>query len=109
MANKDDIKTESSNSSSISNMSKRSGDVSERTNDVEKISDDSSNRELKGLQNSLVNTIATIQKNFFKKRKSLETWHQFLLDNVLYNKDHTHMNEAFCFIERKILLKREQV
>ncbi|CAG9532449.1 unnamed protein product [Cercopithifilaria johnstoni] len=110
MADKDENKTESS-SSSASNVSKTSSShiASKQTNDVEEKSVHSSERESESLENSLVNTIATIQNNFFKKGKSLKTWHQFLLNKILYNNDYIHMNEAFCFIERKIMIRREQI
>ncbi|VBB25847.1 unnamed protein product [Acanthocheilonema viteae] len=105
MMNKEEKKTESS-SSSLCKTSENSSQ-NER-NDVEDESDDSSEGASESLRNSLVNTIATIQNNFFKEGKSLEAWHQFLFNKILYNKDYIHINEAFCFIERKIVIKREQ-
>ncbi|KAL3985351.1 TB2/DP1 HVA22 family protein [Acanthocheilonema viteae] len=106
MMNKEEKKTESS-SSSLCKTSENSSQ-NER-NDVEDESDDSSEGASESLRNSLVNTIATIQNNFFKEGKSLEAWHQFLFNKILYNKDYIHINEAFCFIERKIVIKREQI
>lgn len=111
MADKNEDKTESSSSSS-STVSKTSGsnhDPLAHRNEIDEESDHSSERESQSLRNSLVNTVATIQNNFFKEGKVLETWHQFLLNKVLYNKDYTFVDESFCFIEHKTMVKREQV
>lgn len=107
MEDKEKNETESSSSSNNS-MSKASrriyDDASEQTSVVAE-----EELESESLQNSLVNTIATIQNNFFKKGRTLETWHQFMLNKILYNKDYIYMDETFCFIERKTMVRREQV
>ncbi|VDK70137.1 unnamed protein product [Litomosoides sigmodontis] len=109
MEDKEENETESSNSSdnSTSKANRRRYDVASEQTSV--VAEESEERESESLQNSLVNIIATVQNDFLKKGKTLETWHQFVLNKILYNKDYNYINETFCFIERKTMVKREQI
>ncbi|EFO28453.1 hypothetical protein LOAG_00049 [Loa loa] len=111
MAEKDAEKTESSSSaaSTVSKKTRSSHNSSVHMNESDEESDHSSERESGSLRSSLVNTLATIQNNIFKKGKPLEAWHQFLLSKIIYNKDYTYMDKAFRFMECKTMVRREQI